>query len=372
MRAYSFFIAAALLFLGLSENPAFARDDQKSQRDPSTLDEFQFVARGRMSQQRGINPLGIARMDNNGEILAACVQAKTIEQLKEGGISCLQSQLELLIDWDLLNYDRQHKTFTTTIYIYGTDKSSRIRRLVGAAVEQLETLLDADLASLKTHLRKIGREKSLFAILYAYVLHSYSMEQFGEEIYRKPQLSAEHPFWNGYAWAIYPIMKFDTGVTFLQNDGNLIFRVSAANVAGPDFRQFMLFAKDVAADGQVDDPELNRTFSSFGNIDAEGKMTVPDFDRVWSAKLESMAKVVYAKNIELADSDEMQEILSMATQAQAAMFLHYEVRYALVKKLLEKETIEAPIDFNHAEYNSPADVGNLVFLMRAGRGEGAA
>jgi hypothetical protein len=367
MQLYNLRIGSIIIFALLSGNPGCARSVEKYNGDPSTLDEFHFVARGKMSQQRGTNPLRIARMDNNGEILAACVEAKTIEQLNSSGIACLQSQLELLTDWDLLKYDRQHKTFTTKIHIYGTDKSSVIRRLVEAAVGQLEIALDADLVSLNDYLRKIEREKSLFAILYAYVLHSYSMEQFGEEIYRKPQLSAEHPFWNGFAWAIYPIKKFDTGVSFMRVDGYLIFRVSAGAVSGPDFRQFMPFAKDVAADGRVDDPELKKTFSAFNTFDAEGKLTVPVFDDVWSAKLENMAEKVYAKTIELVDSQEMQEILAMASQAQAAMFVHYEIRYALLKKLLEQETIEVPIDFSHAENNSPKDVGNLVFLMRPGK-----
>jgi hypothetical protein len=55
----------------------------------------------------------------------------------------------------------------------------------------------------------------------------------------------------------------------------------------------------------------------------------------------------------------------MATQAQAAMFIHYEIRYAFLRHLLEKGFIEAPIDFENSDNNKPADVSNLVFLMKS-------
>ena len=57
----------------------------------------------------------------------------------------------------------------------------------------------------------------------------------------------------------------------------------------------------------------------------------------------------------------------MATPAQAAMFIHYEVRFAFLYHLLSKEMIPAPIDFENADKNSPADIGNLVFLIRPGK-----
>jgi hypothetical protein len=231
-------------------------------------------------------------------------------------------------------------------------------------VEQLADILDADMVSLKSHLTRIDREKNLFAILYAYVFHSYSMEQFGEEIYRKPQLTSEHPFWNGYAWAIYPIRRFNVGSTFMPAKENQFFFVSATTVPKIDFQKISSFVKDVSMDYRADDPELKKSLSVFGIIDEEGKLKIPVFESDWSTKLENMAKTVYAKTVELADSKEMREILGMATQAQAAMFLHYELRYGFLNYLLEKGTIQAPIDFENAANNSTSDVRNLVFIMK--------
>jgi hypothetical protein len=361
MRKLWFHLSSVILLTALSWPHAFAQDPKKN---PSTLDEYHFVARGKISRDRDARPRQIARMDNNGEILVACLEAKTAEQLKSKGVEFLQSQLELLVDWNLLSYDNESKTYETTVHVYGIEESSAIRRLVGKTVEQLAVELEPDLVSLKSHLETIGRDKSLFAVLYSYVLHNYSMEQFGEEIYRKPQLSAENPFWNGYAWAIYPIKRFDVGTSFMPMEEGRFFGVFSDAVSGPRFRQLIPFVEDVVADNKLDDPELRKSFSAFDLYNDQGELTIPVFEGEWSKRLEKMAKRVYAKTTEFVDSKEMQEILGMETRAQAAMFLHYEIRYAFLSHVLEKGVIEAPIDFENAEGNSPEDMGNLLFLMK--------
>jgi hypothetical protein len=365
MRKLGFPLSLVILLSVLSWPWVFAQDP----KNPSTLDEYHFVARGKMSRDRLARPRQIARMDNNGEILFACVEEKTVDQLESSGIEFRKSQLELLFDWNLIEYDGESKTYKTTVHVYGNEESSAIRRLVGKTVEQLAIELEPELISLKSHLETIGRDKSLFAVLYSYVLHNYSMEQFGEEIYRKPQLSAENPFWNGYAWAIYPIKRFDVGTSFMPMEGCRFFGVFSDAVPGPRFRQLIPFAENVATDNKLDDPELQKSFSTFDLFNEQGELTIPVFEGEWSARLENMAKNTYARTVDLVDSKEMKEILGMETRAQAAMFLHYEIRYAFLSHMLEKGAIEAPIDFANAENNSPADMGNLLFLIKSVQSE---
>lgn len=365
MKKHIFSIAAIIVLALLFWNPGFALNSQEHKDNPSSLDKYDFVARGKMSQDRGVRPEQVARMDNNGEILIAFLEPKTAGDLESNGIEFLQSQLELLVDWGMLAYDRKNKTYKTRIHVYGIEKTSAIRQQVGTAVKELADGLNTDLVSLKSHLARIDSEKSLFAILYAYVLHGYAMQQFGEEIYRKPKLSEEHPFWNGYAWAVYPVKKFNTGVISMLAEGNQFFIVPADAIPRIDFKHISAFVKDVSTDNRVDDPELKNSLSAFNLFDDTGNLTVPVFDGDWSEKLETMAKNVYARTLELADSEEMKTILGMTTQAQAAMFLHYEIRYAFLDYLLENGTMPPPIDFENAANNSPSDVKNLVFLMKS-------
>ena len=333
-----------------------AQSSHKMGPSPATLDEYDFVARGKMSGDREARPEQIARMDNNGEILLACLEAKTGGQLQSSGLKFLQSQLELLVDWNLLEYDSINKTYNTTVHVYGIDEATAIRRKVNEAVNELAMELNTDVQSLKNHLSQMGREKALFAIFYAYILHGYAMQQFGDEIYQQPQLSGEYPFWKGYAWAIYPKKKFGAGVFSMPVEGDQFFIVSAAGSPRLDFKQFMAFVKDAAVDHKVDDPELRKSLSGFDLFDDEGNLTVPTFEKDWSMKLENIAKNVFSKTTELANDKGMKVILGMETLAQAEMFLHYEIRHAFLIHLLERGTIPVPFDFEN-------EANNLVHVV---------
>ena len=356
--------ALVLITAAIIWRPGHGQDAQKTGEAPSKLSEYHFVVRGKMSGQRGTRPEQIAQMDNNGEILLACKEAITTDQLNSLGIKFIQSQMELLTDWNLLTFDRKTKAYTTTIHIFGPEKAASIRQQVQSAADRLSSALGADISSLKSHLEQLNSEKNLFSLLYAYILHDYSMRQFGEELYQKPQLSVEKPFWNGYAWAIYPIRRFDIGVFTLPGQENRFFFVSSDAVPGPDYQQIMALVKDVTADSKVDDPELAKTLSEFGLCDAQGELTFLSLDSDWTLKLENMAKKAYVETILLADSPEIKTILGMETRAQAAMFLHYELRYAFLSHAIENGIIEAPIDFDNAANNSPADKRHLVFMIK--------
>ena len=329
-----------------------------------SFNEYQFIARGKISGKRGIRPEQIVQLDNNGEILLACIQPQTVDQLKAKGLVFSSSQLELLVDWSFLVFDRKEKTYRTTIHIYGPEKAAAIRDLVDDAVIRLARSLHTDLLALKSSLEKAQQEKSLFSILYGYVLHDYSMRQFGPELYEKPQLSVDNPFWNGFAWAIHPVKRFNVGVTTLPAEDSKIFFISSPAVTRPDFRQLLAFVKDASGDGKIEDPELQSAFSAYGVCRESGELTIPIFEGERAEALENMAEQVYAHTIELVETNGMKNLLGMKTQAQAAMFIHYEIRFAFLSLLLEKGLMAAPIDFENADNNPPSAGRFLVFIIK--------
>ncbi len=363
MRNRRFLILAVILLAVVPLRSGHGRLPQAQEAGPATLDEYDFAARGRMSPTRGTNPATIARLDNNGELLIACREPKTSDELKSEGIRFSQSQLEVLTDWDLLAYDRKTRTYKTTVHVFGPRETLAIRGLVEQGLDELETSLGPDLAALDQYLGDMGRPKSLFSALYAYILHGYMMDRLAEEIMQKPQLSAEHPFWNGYSWAVYPVKKFNVGPLYLTAEGTRFYILGGEGVPGPGFREWLPFTKDVAIDRRIDDPELRKAFSAFGIADEEGKLTVPVFEGGWFERLENMARNAYARTAEIAASEEMRKILAMSTQAQAEMFVHYEVRTAFLERLMKKGAVAAPLDFENPGKNNPSDAGHLLFLV---------
>ena len=342
--------------------PAHTKNLQADIENPSRLDDYDFVVRGKISRERGIRPQQIAGLDNNGEILIACQEARSIQQLKASGIVFLRSQLELLADWDFLTYNSKDKTYKTTIHIYGVQKSTALRKLVSTSVDRLRSKLSDELESLKNHLASMGSEKSLFAVLYGYILHSYSMEQFGKELYQKSQLPAS--LLERIQLGCFPLRKFNTGVTSQPVEGAHYIFVSAGTAPRSDFQGNLAFAKNHARDGKINDPALLSTFYAFDVVNDQGELTIPVFTDLWAAKLENMAKTVYAETEGLAEAAEIKNILGMATQARREMFLHYEIRYAFLDLLLQNKFMLSPVDFEDSQKNSAADVGNLIFLIK--------
>ena len=364
MKQFRFLSALLILLVALILQAGCSGDTPPRESGPPTFDEYDFVARGRMSGDRGLRPADIVGMDGNGDILLACFEPKTVEELESGGTKFIRSQLELLTDWGLLKYSPEDKTYHTAVHVYGPEKSSAIRGLVSAGVERLSNLLETEIAALRNYLKESGREKSLFAVLYAYVLHGYSMDRFGPEIYQKPSLSAEHPFWSGFSWAVYPVRKFKVGPTRLPVDGVQFFSVRGEAVQGPDFQQLMSFAKDAAVDGRIDEPELLKAFADFGVSDDQGNLTLAVFEGEWPGRLEDMARSVYDETARLVRLPDMEDLLGMSSPVRAEMFIHYEVRYAFLRRLLDEGAVMEPFDFENEARNKPTDVGNLIFLIR--------
>jgi len=109
---------------------------------------------------------------------------------------------------------------------------------------------------------------------------------------------------------------------------------------------------------------LKADFSGCDIFDENGGLTIPVFEGAWAARLEDMARKAYAETTALAGSPDMRGLLGMADEAQAAMFIHYEIRYAFLDHLLKSGMIRPPIDFENGERNGPVDIGSLVFLIR--------
>lgn len=344
----------------------YGRCPQEHEAGPPNLDEYDFAARGRMSPSRGITPAAITRMDNNGELLIACYEPRTAVELKSKGICFTQSQLEVLTDWNLLAFDVKNKTYKTTVHIFGPQETAEIRRIVGQGLDGLEDMLEPDLTEVRQYLVDSGHGESLFSVLYAYVLHAYTMDQLMEEISQKPALSAEHPFWNGFSWAVYPPWKFDIAPMHFAAEGTDFYALGGAAVRGPGLRDLLPLIKEVAIDRRIDNPELRKAFSAYGIVDKEGRLTVPIFEGIWSDRLENMARNVYERTAAIAATTEMKEILGMSTPSNAEMFIHYEVRMAFLDHLLKEGALATPINFENPEENSPADFSRLLFLIVPG------
>lgn len=94
----------------------------QSSNQKISLDKYRLLFRGAMTRT---SPVSILKLDNNLEILLACREGKTAEQLNASGIICLASQLRLLVDWKLL--EQKQQIYKPAIPIIGEKKNGGLR-----------------------------------------------------------------------------------------------------------------------------------------------------------------------------------------------------------------------------------------------------
>lgn len=129
---------------------------------PKDIKKYELLLMGTSSK---VSPRPVIKMDNNWEILLACLSEKTKEELKEIGISFTDSQIMLLQTMRLL--EAKEEKLKTTMPILGSVKMRSLRKKMRDLNFKIEPELRSDVDALKTELKKIGREENIYTILFS-------------------------------------------------------------------------------------------------------------------------------------------------------------------------------------------------------------
>lgn len=360
-------ILLILVFQSLSLNAQIA--------DEPTLDEYKIYLNGTVSRAVGTSPRRIMKLDNNGEILLACNEGKTQEQLHSMGIQFIDSQMRVLIDWKLLEFDQN--VYKTAIPILGEYESTEFRKILRNHAQTITPELKPDIISLKNQLRDIGKEKCMFTVLYAYIFHDLFWRQFKKDkFFEKPELSIENPFWNGAVWAIYPPPEFSLGTMAMVSKGLTLHINSVPGDLSPKMKsitkplsQFQLLsslAKDIAEDKKVDNKNLRETFAPFGLFDSHGKLTTlminEKNENILYVTCKNLTKKYHDELIHLVDSKSIMKKLGVRTKQNAVLTTFYEFKWILLDQFVKAGFISKPIAITDPDNISPANIKDLIFI----------
>ncbi len=320
----------------------------------------------------GTAPEEIIRMGSNWAILLAAQHGATRAQLKAGGAT--ESQLQLLVDWNLLTEQRDGRLITA-IPILDRGATARLRAEVREAARALLPELRPELQALLQQLRGIHRERTAFTILFSYDLDNMVWNDFyaHKVLTASRQLTPDHPFWAGVAWATDPAPPFRTG-TNSDSDGNVDLNVNWSDAALPklgpflDGKSFHALMQEISRTGKISDPQLRRTFAPYDIADADGDLTVPvivqrEGDPLYESAMRLATAVSRAALAHLPPA-EIQARYGLHDSEQALVISYHELMYALLDELVAEGNIQEPRIFTDPASARPADVGDLVFVLR--------
>lgn len=225
-------------------------------------------------------PQNIIDLDNNGEILLACITGKTVDEIKSLGIDFNESQIRLLKDWKLLEEDG--KLLKTAFPILNADKTEKLRNFSRNIANTLSPNLSDQIKLLAKELRLLGREKNIYTILFSYVMDDLVWIRFVEnKLVTEREVTDEKHFWNGVIWAVYPPRNFscgtnsisDKGVSLKVNWSEKIIKKMYPFVA--DWKNLGKMFDDLAEKGKIVNDDAKKVFSPFNLFDSLGQFTVP-------------------------------------------------------------------------------------------------
>lgn len=321
----------------------------------------------------GQSPQQIIKLDNNGEILLACMGGKTREQLKAAGIKFAESQLELFKTLRLL--EENETVLKTAFPILNAQMSQRLRKASQAAVPAMSRQLEPNVLKLAAILDQNGRKKNTYTILFSYILDNLVWDKFKERHLLEPRvITAEMPFWAGEVWATYPPRTFAMGTNTISDQG-VSLHVNWTERTIPkmapfvaDFKTFLQMFRDYVKLGRVENAQAIKVFAPYDLFDQTGRFTVPVISAESSDPLhqlsEELARQVAEKLPALLDLNSLTKEFGFRDNKQTLVIIYHEWMWDLMDHLESKGIVQKPVAFAAPERAKPSDIADLVFIVR--------
>lgn len=316
----------------------------------------------------------IAGLDNNWELLIELKQPKTKSQLDSAGIKCSMSQLQLLKQWNLIGRNKDG-TYQTLIKIFEKEKTEALREYSQKLSLGLIDIIKPDILNLKSILKKAGREKNTFSILFSYIIDGMVWSNFEKNnILNKNVITIEKPFWSGEFWTLYPKRNFYCGTNSLSDKGySLVVNWSDNSRANmkPFFSRFDLLDKILSNyidNTKVTDKEAMEVYSEYNLFDKNGYLTIPIITESDDDPLFNISKDIAIKTSEYiinnTDTNELITKFNLADKSQAIIIVYHEVLWDILDILEKENIISKPEVFKNPESAKPKDVSDLILLIK--------
>jgi hypothetical protein len=318
-------------------------------------------------------PDNIVQLDNNEKLLLALQVPQTLNQLQEKGLAFSQSQIRLLLDWQLI--EEKDDIYQTAFPILDSTKTielrKRMKKHAGASIAQLVDKIDA----LKSILTKSGREKTIYTILFSYVLDNLVWDEFeNEKILKVKQNTIEHPFWAGVFWATSPKRETFCGTNSISDKGYSL-KINWAPQAIPlmkpfvtDWKNQLKMFDEFITQGKVTDQQVKAIFEPFRIFDAEGSPTIPLITEspdnpLYQSCLE-LAKLVSEKLLDEIKQNNFKNSLGCRDEEQALVIAYHEWMWEFLDECETKGLIVKPLAFANPDRAKSSDIGDLIFLVK--------
>ena len=334
---------------------------------PKDHKNYGFHLFGGVSQ---LSPYQVTKIDNNWEILLACLSEKTKNELRSMGITFTESQLHLL---KLMRFlDINNETLKTKMPILGSAQTLALRKKVRDLVIEITPLLMSGFEDFKTELKTIKREESTYPILFSYVLDGLPWKFFYENDLLSHSSQEEH-IWYGLFWAIYPPRSYSSGTNSYDGRYASVSVTTGIDVSKELWEGFVstnlkMIRDNFTEHGKLINEKLIKELEPYEIVDSSGNLSVPiireDTDDKLFALSESLARKVVNLFLLNMNMEELVKEFDFNAESEALIVCYHEFIWELLEYLEEKDIVKKPSFFYRPEEATYKDLGSLLFIIK--------
>ncbi len=337
---------------------------------PRRLDDFeihQYVG------SRGLSPLVIMRLDTNGEVLIACRQPRTRDELRAMSVEAIESQLVLLRAMRLLRLEGGR--FETLVPLLDAEATGRLRQATAALAPEIVSDVRTEVEELGAVLAEAGFGEHLYAVLFSYILDGMAWEFFEEYSEVLPRrLSAASPHWSGEVWGTYPPRPRAVGTSAIVS-GDLKMRISRPGAAGSSIDGLLADWRDLRdllrryADPEAAGPDaaaLER-LAGFGVVGEDGGLALPIFVEKPGEPVFELAQDVTEKVTDAARDrlplEKLAADLGLRDRRQAMVIAYHELMWDLMDAFEADGLVSRPRLLEDPAGAGRTDVAAAAFVV---------
>jgi hypothetical protein len=311
------------------------------------------------------------RADNNGRILYLAREGIALDALRQDGVTFADSQIYLLRAFHLL--ERKGDIWTTSMPLLGSEKMKRMRALLRVEAKRVVDSTRADARAIAEAVAAQGFPDNAYSVLFSYVLDGRTWEVL-DAAKAMPDLdmTADHPFWGGLFWAVYPkrtgapgtnsTSKGKVGICFTWTDRTLTGLSKMQASPGLDS-----FLESVAQGTPRTTPLAYADGGEWRLASADGKMLVPVIrERAGDPIYEAAGRIADAFATRIQDKDlvaKLGEIAGTTRNCDTVLIAMHEFIWEALDAYEAEGVVHAPETDSSSAPASESALRKLVLIV---------
>jgi hypothetical protein len=281
---------------------------------------------------------------NNRQIIGACIQPKTVQELQELGFKISPDQIKLLQEWRLLK--TKDGMLQTSFPILNEEKSAELRELTRSLAPEIVQEINLDL---KKYLNELEKEHfDAYLLFFSYVMDTLVWNFFDRDnLLPLRKLKNKNLLWSGVLWGNFSPKFFFLGTN--QYDlGNTILNIVWNDNLLPKLKPFFLNQDKIFK--MVKESNIPIIHEELDNP-------------IYAVSIKLAQSLAY-KVVNRLDLTDLVKQFGLRDEKQALVIIYHELMWSILEETENTGLLTKPRVITKPQNFREPDLKKLMFLLQ--------